>query len=77
MSSLDETFQRLKNAVLDKKPVLKEILVKRGGKNLYEYAKDYIDVNLVPPVHEREDELLSTFEREVGKRLGTQVARGN
>lgn len=75
MSSLDETFQKLKNAVLDKKPVLKEILAQRGSKNLYEYAKDYIDVNLVPPIHEREDELLSTFEREVGKRLGTQIAK--
>ncbi len=74
-SALMLKFQRLKEKVLEKKPVLREILAKRGAKNLFEYAKLYIDVNLNPPIRKRQDEFIETFEHEVAKRLGQDIAK--
>lgn len=73
-SVLEENFWRLKEKVLEKRPVLREILQKRGSKNLYTYAKDYIDVNLNPAIKKRQDEFLGTFHKEVALRLGDEVA---
>lgn len=75
-SFLEENFQKLKQKVLEKRPVLKEILSKRGTKSLFEYAQLYIDVNLNPPIRRRQDELIGTFKKEVAKRLGDEVAEG-
>jgi hypothetical protein len=75
-SSLQKSFQNLKDKVLEKRPVLKEIMAKRGDKNLFDYAKEYISVNLNNPIRFRQDELISTFKEEVAKRLGDEVAEG-
>ena len=74
-SYLAKNFQKLREKVLAKRPILKEIIFKRGSKNLYNYAKEYIDINLNPPIQRRQDELLSTLYEEVSKRLGEEVAR--
>jgi len=75
-SSLQDSFKKLKEKVLEKRPVLREILNKRGDKNLFDYAKEYISVNLNNPIRFRQDELISTFKEEVAKRLGDEVAEG-
>ncbi len=72
--SLEEKYEKIKEAVLSKRPVLAEILRKFGNKNLYEYAKDYISVYLNPPIKKRQDEFINTFKEEVAKRLGDTVA---
>lgn len=74
-NELQQKFDKLVEKVLDKRPVLREIILKRGKKNLYEYAKDYINVNLNPPIQQRQDELIGTFQAEVEKLLGKQVAQ--
>lgn len=68
-------FNRLKEAVLSKRPVLKEILEKHGDKNLFQYAQDYISVNLPPAIKERQDEFLGTLKEEVERLLGGEVAQ--
>ncbi|KKT19546.1 MAG: hypothetical protein UW03_C0016G0003 [Candidatus Peregrinibacteria bacterium GW2011_GWA2_43_8] len=73
---LDQLFNQLKDSILSKKPVLKEILQKKGSKKLYDYAKEYIDINLVPTIHQRQDEFLFTFKKEVTKLLGARIATG-
>ncbi len=72
-TGFDARFSRLVNAVLDKKAILKEIIVKHGGKNLYDYAKDYMDVNLLPPLVRRQDEVIGLISRMVGEQLGSDV----
>lgn len=74
-TELQAKFEKLVEKVLDKRPVLREIIQKRGKKDLYEYAKDYINVNLNPPIQQRQDELIGTFQSEVEKLLGKQVAQ--
>ncbi len=71
---LEQDFARLKEKVFAKRPVLEEIVQKRGSKNLYEYAKEYADVNLNQPILRRQEEFLGTFRREVARNLGDDVA---
>ncbi len=73
MDSID-SFHKLREAVLSKRPVLAEMILKRGDKSLFEYTKDYISVNLNPPIRKRQDELVETFREEVEKLLGAEVA---
>ena len=74
VAQIAEKFEKLVEKVLEKRPVLREIIAKRGKKNLYDYAKDYINVNLNPPIKKRQDELIGTFSAEVERLFGKQIA---
>jgi hypothetical protein len=74
-TSLEADFHTIREQVLDKRPFLREIIRKRGKKNLYDYAKEYIEVNLNNPIRKRQDELISTFREEVAVRLGDTIAQ--
>lgn len=67
-------FDRLKEKVLVKRPVLQKILAKRGQKNLLEYAHDYVDVNLNPPIQKRQNDMLETIFEAVEARFGKKTA---
>ncbi len=69
-----EDFELLKKLVLDKKPVLAEILQKHGHKSLCDYAYDYLDVNLNSVVLSRQNEFLKVFGKEVEEVLGESIA---
>ncbi len=71
---LAERFARLKERVLVKRPVLKSILEKKGNKPLFDYASEYVDVNLNPPIMRRQNELLSTIHEATDERYGQVVA---
>ena len=64
----------LREAVLKKRPVLREIIEKRGAKSLFKYADEYADVNLNDLIIDRQKEVLFTFQKEVAERLGEKVA---
>lgn len=67
-------FAALKEAVLLRKPVLRDILQKHGNKSLCDYALDYFDVNEGPGLINRREEFLTTFKSEVSRLLGDTVA---
>lgn len=71
---LKENFDKLKEKVLVKRPVLAEILRKRGDKNLFEYASYYLDVNLNDPIRKRQGQFIDTFKSLIEKRLGSEIA---
>ncbi|MFA6918132.1 MAG: hypothetical protein WC285_04880 [Candidatus Gracilibacteria bacterium] len=71
---LSQRFERLKQMVLAKRPILAEILRKRGQKKLLEYANQYVDVNLGPAVPQRQTELIETVHELTDERFGTEVA---
>lgn len=75
MNEQTGAFQALRDSVLSQRPILNELIQKRGQKSLYDYTKDYISVNLNPPIKQRQDELVGTFRREVAKLLGDEVAQ--
>lgn len=70
-----EPFVGLKEAVFAQYPVLQQVLKKHGEKSLFAYAQDYISVNINPPIQKRQDQLIGTFETEIAKRLGDDVAK--
>lgn len=71
---LRERFERLREKVYARRPVLHEIVQKRGSKKLYEYATEYADVNINQPILRRQDQFLGTFKKEVERNLGAEVA---
>ncbi|MEK7623186.1 MAG: hypothetical protein AAB408_00760 [Patescibacteria group bacterium] len=70
-----DNFKALQQAVLSRKPILREILEKRGQKTLAEYSRDYIDVNHGSYLPERQNQLISAITYEVERTLGGDVAR--
>lgn len=72
--TFQEHFHRLQEKVLAKRPVLRQILAKHGGKSLLEYANEYVDVNLSPPIMQLQSELLSTIHEATRERFGEQTA---
>lgn len=72
--TLKADFLRLKEAVLEHRPILRDIFKKQGNKSLYNYACDYINVNLNPPIQSRQDELIATIYDEVERNLGSDIA---
>lgn len=73
-SDLTKKFNRLKELVLVKRPILAEILKKVGSKKLLDYANEYVDVNLGPVIPKRQDELLETVHELTNERFGKEVA---
>jgi hypothetical protein len=49
-------------------------LKKQGTKTLLEYAVDYVDVNLNPPILQRQHELLSVMHEVTEERFGKETA---
>ncbi len=74
-SPLADRFRRLKEAVLSRRPILNEIIQKEGQKTLYDYAREYSDVNFNPRIEKRKAEFIETFRQEVAVRLGPGVAQ--
>jgi len=70
-----ETIEKLKTAVLVKRPILKEIMEKRGQRNIIDYAVDYLDVNLNQINKNRQTEVITVFEKVVKNNLGEAVAK--
>lgn len=74
-NSLSERFNGLREAVLQKRPVLRDILEKRGGKSIFDYALDFLDVNSNETVKKRQSEFISVFSQVTREKLGDDVAR--
>lgn len=71
---IEKKFNRLKQAVFNKRPVLSEIYDKRGHKSLCAYAQDYFDVHETPEILARREELLSVIWEEVNASLDNKIA---
>lgn len=69
-----QKLDKLKKAVLEKRPILAEIIRKCGHKTLFDYAKDYLAVNLNPNIKLRQKEFIQTLHKIVKARLGQEVA---
>jgi hypothetical protein len=68
-------FEKLRELIFARRPILQEIIHKHGHKSLYEYGQDYLDVNLNSTILERQQEFISVFYEEVKKILGADIAQ--
>lgn len=71
-----EKIEKLKQAIWDKRPILGEIMLRHGDKTLYDYSKDFTDVNPAPSLDMRKPKLISVIKDLVSKRLGQDAAEG-
>jgi hypothetical protein len=74
-SDIKKNFQIMKEMVLSHRPVLRDILQKQGAKSLYDYACDYVNVNLNPPIQFRQDELIKTISDEIERKFNKDLAK--
>ncbi len=70
-----DKVSKLKQAIWDRRPILGEIMQKNGDKTLYRYSKDFMDVNPLPGIDERKEELIVVAADLIEKRLGADVAQ--
>lgn len=74
LRKLADNLCRLKQAVLARRPVFKEIIDTHGQKSVYRYVSEYTAFITQPGQEERKTELVNAFRSEVETRLGTMVA---
>lgn len=67
-------FERMKEKILLKRPVLRSLLEKHGHKKISTYAAEYVDINLNPTIQQRQTELVETFQEEVERLYGKEIA---
>lgn len=73
-SGIEEKIGKIKKAVWAKRPIFGEILDKHGNKTLFDYSKEYIDVNPTPGLDHRKEELYKIVHELLASRLGEAVA---
>lgn len=69
-------FEKLKEAIWKRRPILAEIMKKHGDDSLYNYVQDFLDVNISPLLDERRHELIEVAAELIKTRLGEEVAKG-
>lgn len=66
-------LEALTRKIWDRAPVLADIMQTRGGRTLFDYARDFIDVNPTPALQARKEELIAMTEELVAGRLGAET----
>lgn len=69
-----QDFERLKQAVFLKRPVLGEIMKANGQKSVFEYVKSYVARKYQPLNLDRQAELIEVVKEETATKLGDRVA---
>ncbi len=69
-----DAFEQLKEKIFLKRPVLRSLLEKNGHKKISSYAAEYVDVNLNPVIQHRQTELIETFQEEIERLYGKEIA---
>ncbi len=68
-------MERLKEHIWRKRPILGDIMHKHGNKNLYEYSKDFLDVNPAPRLDARKEEFIAVVQALLRERLSSDIAQ--
>lgn len=72
---MTSTVDQLREHILTRRPILREVLAKRGTKTVLEYTTDYTSVYMNPPIQDRQEEFITTFQEQVELQLGKTIAQ--
>ncbi len=72
---MEEILGKIREAIWRRRPILGEIMQRHGGKVLYDYAQDFLDVNKSPLLDARKPELIGVAEALIAERLGPSEAK--
>ncbi|MFA6529060.1 MAG: hypothetical protein WCT46_06000 [Candidatus Gracilibacteria bacterium] len=73
--NLAPLLDKMKEAIWNRRPILGEIMKKHSNKILYDYSKDFIDINPTPHLDNRKKELIKTAEYLIKNRLGENISK--
>ena len=73
-TSIESTLQAIREAIWSRRPILGEIMRRHGDMNLFDYARDFMDVNDAPVLDPYKPEIIDTLAELIGQRLGPDVA---
>lgn len=68
--------ENLIEAIFEKRPIFGAIMKKHGEKNLYEYSKDFLDVNNHQLLKKRRPLCTKIVKKELAKRLPKKIVKG-
>lgn len=68
--AVQRMIEKLQRVIWERRPILGQIMASHGADTLYEYAKDFMDVNKTPKADGRRHELIETVKEIIGHRLG-------
>ncbi len=71
---IGDTLQALRAEIWKRRPILGEIMRRHGGDLLFNYAKDFMDVNRAAVLDPYKPELIDVLSELIGQRLGDDVA---
>lgn len=74
MDPNQKLVQDLKKKIYKSRPIFGRIVEKHGKKSLYDYSKQFLDINHDPNLDSRRPICLNVVKKEVEKRLGKEVA---
>lgn len=74
LSSLKQKLFQLKVSIWDRRPIFGEIIRNNGQKNLYQFAKEFLNFKTSPFHLSRQKELIATANKLISERLGSNVA---
>lgn len=66
-------LERIKEAIWKRRPILGNIMRSHGDDKLYDYARDFIDINKSPILDARKHELIGVAQELIAARLGNEV----
>lgn len=72
---MTSSVNQLREQILAKRPILREVLAKRGTKSVLEYTVDYTSVYMNPPIQSRQEEFIALFQDQVRLQLGEDIAQ--
>lgn len=72
--SFQKKLQALKSAILARRPILGQIITEHAETTLYDYTRQYVQIESSPVFDARKHELISTAKSLIAERLGNDVA---
>lgn len=73
-TTIGSTLQALREAIWSRRPILGEIMRKHGDRQLFAYAKDFMDVNQASKLDPYKPEFIDVTCELIGRRLGDDIA---
>lgn len=71
----EDPIRSIWEVIWARRPILGEIMKRKGEKSLYDYTKDFFDINKSPLLDARKDELIGVAQEILEERLGAKIAQ--
>lgn len=68
-------LRQLKERIFKRRPILGEIIHKHGRRSLFEYSREFLDVNLHPKMQERKEEMIRAIRNYARGLFGWKISR--